>query len=820
MQRYVCIHGHFYQPPRENAWLEFVELQDSAYPYHDWNERITAECYAPNGMSRILDGYQNIVKITNNYAYISFNFGPTLLAWMAEREPTAYRTILRADKESQERFSGHGNAIAQAYNHAVLPLCNSRDKYTQVYWGIRDFEFRFGRKPEGMWLPETAVDLETLDILAEFGIRFTILSPYQAKRTRKLRARAWKDASGGKVDPSRAYEVRLPSGRQLAVFFYDGPISQAIAFEHLLDKGEAFAGRLTSAFSDARHWPQIVHIATDGETYGHHHRKGEMALGYAIHHIERNHPGMITNYGQYLERHPPTCEAEIWERSAWSCSHGVERWNSNCGCNSGGYPSWNQAWRTPLRHAFDWLRDTIASPFENKGREIFRDPWAARNEYIGVILNRCTENSEKFFAEQAADELTQDEKVTALKLMEMQRHAMLMYTSCGWFFDELSGIETTQVIQYAARTLQLYERIFGESIEPAFLDRLSAAKSNIPEHQDGRVIYEKFVRPAMVDRKKVAGHYGLISLFEPFPEEAKVYCYKVQLEDSERLEAGRSKLAIGRARITSEITQESEILTFGAMHIGDHVMNCGVRREERQEDYPTLKQEIIDPFNRADFSEVIRVLDREFCGSTYSLRSIFHDDQRKILRVILQSTLSEAEAVYRQVYETHAPMMRFLSDLSIPLPRAFSIAAEFALNSSLRAAFEDVENLDFTRINTLIDEAHVQGVLLDGPTLGYALRRTIKQLSQQFVENPDNIELMKKFEAAAGVARSLPFEVNVWRAQNNYYHMLQKIYPKRVEMASRGEAVARVWVEHFLALGKNLSVNVDVPGIPELKIAS
>ena len=820
MQRYVCIHGHFYQPPRENAWLEFVELQDSAYPFHDWNERITAECYAPNGMSRILDGYRNIVKITNNYAYISFNFGPTLLAWMSEIEPTAYRTILKADKESQERFSGHGNAIAQAYNHTILPLCNSRDKYTQVYWGIRDFEFRFGRKPEGMWLPETAVDLETLDILAGFGLRFTILSPYQAKRTRRIGARAWKDASGGKIDPSMAYAVRLPSGRRIAVFFYDGPISQAIAFEHLLDKGEAFADRLTSAFSDARRWPQIVHIATDGETYGHHHKKGEMALGYAIHHIEKNHPGMITNYGQYLERHPPTREAEVWERSAWSCAHGVERWNSNCGCNSGKYPNWNQEWRRPLRQTFDWLRDTIASPFENKAHEIFRDPWAARNEYIGVILDRCADNSDKFFAEHAAHELTLDEKVTALKLMEMQRHAMLMYTSCGWFFDELSGIETTQVIQYAARTLQLYERIFGESIEPAFLDRLSAAKSNIPEHQDGRVIYEKFVRPAMVDRKKVAGHYGLISLFEPFPDQAKVYCYKVHLEDSERLEAGHSKLAIGRARITSEITQESEILTFGAMHIGDHVMNCGVRKEDREEDYATLKQEMIDPFNRADFSEVIRVLDREFCGSTYSLRSIFHDDQRKILKVILQSTLAEAEAVYRQVYETHAPMMRFLSDLSIPLPRAFSIAAEFALNSSLRTAFEDIESLDFTRINMLIDEAHVQGVSLDGATLGYALRKTIKQLSQQFVENPDNLELMKKFEAAAGVARSLPFEVNVWRAQNNYYHMLQKIYPKRVEMASRGDALARTWIKHFVALGKNLSMSVDMPVIPEMKIAS
>src|SRR5499426_2680380 len=409
MERYICIHGHFYQPPRENAWLEFVELQDSAYPYHDWNERITAECYAPNGMSRILDGYQNIMKITNNYAYISFNFGPTLLAWMSEREPTAYRTILRADKESQERFSGHGNAIAQAYNHAIIPLCNSRDKYTQVYWGIRDFEFRFGRKPEGMWLPETAVDLETLDILARLGLRFTILSPYQAKRTRKIRGRAWKDASGGKIDPSMPYEVRLPSGRRIVVFFYDGPISQAIAFEGLLERGENLADRLTSAFSDARTWPQIVHIATDGETYGHHHKRGEMALAYALHHIESNNLAKLTNYAEYLDRHPPTQEAEIWERSAWSCAHGVDRWMNNCGCNSGGHPNWNQEWRAPLREALDWLRDTIAPQFEEKSREIFRDPWAARDAYINVVLDRSPENVERFMKEHATHELNEGE---------------------------------------------------------------------------------------------------------------------------------------------------------------------------------------------------------------------------------------------------------------------------------------------------------------------------------------------------------------------------------------------------------------------------
>src|SRR5688572_23679611 len=301
MERYICVHGHFYQPPRENAWLEFVELQDSAYPFHDWNERITAECYAPNGMARILDGDGNIEKITNNYAHISFNFGPTLLAWLAENEPETYRSILEADKESQQRFSGHGSAIAQAYNHAILPLCNSRDKETQVLWGISDFEFRFGRKPEGMWLPETAVDLEVLELLAANGIRHTILSPYQAKRTRKSRGRVWRDVSGGRVDPSMPYEVRLSSGKRIAVFFYDGPISQGIAFERLLDKGEHLVTRLLSAFSDARPWPQIVHIATDGETYGHHHKQGEMALGYALHQIEATQQARVTNYGEYLE---------------------------------------------------------------------------------------------------------------------------------------------------------------------------------------------------------------------------------------------------------------------------------------------------------------------------------------------------------------------------------------------------------------------------------------------------------------------------------------------------------------------------------------
>jgi alpha-amylase/alpha-mannosidase (GH57 family) len=811
MDRYVCIHGHFYQPPRENAWLEYVEQQDSAYPFHDWNERITAECYAPNGMSRILDASNDIAQIVNNYARISFNFGPTLLAWMAEQEPEAYRIILAADKESQNNYSGHGSAIAQAFNHTILPLSNSRDKYTQLFWGLRDFQFRFGRQPEGMWLPETAVDLETLEILVRLGIRYTILSPYQAKRTRRLKGRAWKDVNGGRVDPSTPYEVWLPSGKKVTVFFYDGPIARAVAFENLLASGETLASRLVSAFSeDGRSWPQLVNVATDGETYGHHQKHGDMALAYALHYVETNKLAKLTNYGAYLEKHPPMFEAEIWERSSWSCSHGVERWNSNCGCNSGGYPGWNQNWRSPLREALDWLRDVITPGYEQMARTLFRDPWEGRNAYIDVILNREPHNRDAFFRAQATHDLTDAERVLAFKLLEMQRHAMLMYTSCGWFFDELSGIETTQVIQYAARTLQLYEDIFGESLEPIFVGRLENAKSNIPEHQDGRLIYEKLVKPAMVNRRKAAAHYALRSLFEPFAEHERIYCYSVHLEDLAIKDTGRTKLAVGRARIISEITLEYEVLSFGAVYMGEHTMNAGVRVDGGEDNYSALKQELMDSFMRADFPDVIRILDRQFGESTYSLRSIFRDDQRKILNMLMNSAVAEAEAAYYQLYESHAAMMHCLIDLRVPSPRAFWTAADFAINSSLRHMFEDPKNLDFTRINALLDESRTLNIPLDGATLGFALRKTIKRMSEQFFENPSDLQLLLQLEAAAGLAKNLPFEVNVWRAQNNYYAMLQQnLATSFVERERGGEREAREWLRCFLGLARNLSVSIQ-----------
>lgn len=345
----------FYQPPRENAWLEEIEIQDSAFPFHDWNSRISAECYSPNALARVLDGNKDLIDLASNYARISFNFGPTLLSWMEKREPEVYQAVLEADRVSRGRFGGHGGAIAQAYNHMILPLANARDKVTQVKWGIRDFEKRFGRRPEALWLAETACNTETLEVLADEGMKFVILAPGQCKRVRKIGEEKWQEVGAG-VDPKRAYLCNLPGGKQIALFFYDGPISQGIAFSDTLSSGEKFASRLLSTYNSGEE-AQLMNIATDGETYGHHQKFAEMALAYCLKKVEETPDVELTVYGEFLAKHPPVYEAQIVENSSWSCFHGVERWRADCGCNSGMKPGWNQKWRGPLRSALDGVRD-------------------------------------------------------------------------------------------------------------------------------------------------------------------------------------------------------------------------------------------------------------------------------------------------------------------------------------------------------------------------------------------------------------------------------------------------------------------------------
>ncbi len=808
MERYVCIHGHFYQPPRENPWLRTIELQDSAYPYHDWNERVTTECYAPNTASRILDGEGRIVKIVNNYARMSFNFGPTLLLWLQEKAPDVYEAVLAADRMSQERFGGHGSALAQAYNHMIMPLANRRDKYTQVLWGIRDFEHRFGRSPEGMWLPETAVDLETLDIMAELGIQFTILAPHQASRVRRIGRRGWRDLSDGRIDPTRAYMCRLPSGRRMSLFFYDDPIARAVAFEELLTRGEQFANRLAAAFSDERSWPQLVNIATDGETYGHHRPHGDMALAFALDYIESNNLARLTNYGQYLESSPPVHEVVIVENSSWSCAHGVERWRSDCGCNTGGHSEWNQAWRAPLREALDWLRDSLASRYEETGRELLREPWAARDDYVNVILDRSPENVSRFLAEHSARPLDEAEEITVLKLLELQHHAMLMYASCGWFFDELSGIEAVQVIQYAGRAIQLAEELWNDDTESDFLERLQMAKSNIAWYRDGRRIYERSVKPTKVDLSQVVAHYAVSSLFEPYGESTNIHCYTVNRDDYRKVEVGETRLVVGRVRVTSEITRESALLSFGVLHFGDHNLNGGVRAFRGQRAYQTMVDEVTDAFSRGDLPEVIRLLDKHFLELTYSLKSLFRDEQRRVINMILASTLAEAEAAYRQTYEHHAPLMHFLADIRVPIPRELCSAAEAMMNADVRRAFQ-LETPDLDRVRSLFEETATWGLELDVQGIAYTINQTIGRLAERFRAQPGDPIALETLEGAVGLAHTLPFEVDLWKAQNAYYEVLHSAYPESRARADEGDEIARDWAGRFVALGDQLSVRVE-----------
>ncbi len=808
MGKNICIHGHFYQPPRENAWLEDIEIQDSAYPYHDWNERITAESYSPNSAARILSGNKRIIDIVNNYSRISFNFGPTLLSWMEREEPEVYEAILEADKESLKNFSGHGAAIAQVYNHMIMPLANTRDKRTQVYWGIRDFQHRFGRDPEGMWLPETAVDLETLEVLVEFGIRFTILSPYQADKVRKIGKKEWQKADGGKIDPKKPYKCVLPSGQSIIVFFYDGPIAQDVSFGDLLGNGENFAKRLYNAFDNnvEEETNQLVHIATDGETYGHHHSHGDMALAYCLYNIQENDNAELTIYGEYLDNNPPGYEVKIIEESSWSCAHGVERWRSNCGCRMRG--DWSQEWRKPLRESLDWLREKLIGIYDQEAVKYFSEPWKTRDEYISPVLNRSDENVHAFLEQESSGTLTSDQKVRALQLLEIQRHAMLMYTSCGWFFDEISGIETTQVIQYASRAIQLAERVTGRQIEDEFIQRLGNAPSNVKEIGDGAAVYTKYIKPAKIDMLRVGAHYAVSSLFGEYPESTIIHCYTAKSEFADQSVAGKLQLRIGRVRIRSKITWKQSLISYAVLYLGDHIINGGVREFNGDIDFEGMHQNIKEAFRKSDISEVFNLMDDLFGTHNYTLWHLFKDEQREVFDQILESSLERIEYSFRQIYDDEYPLMQAMREMGIPLPGPMTTSIEFVFNHDFRNILRQ-EELDFDRLEDLTEDFRSWEIELDTETLEYEASKRILQLMRDFEETPLDVDTIQTIQQLLHLLQSLPMDLDIWEAQNIYFETGKSRYSELVKQSEEGDMNAERWVEHFRILGDYLNVKVE-----------
>ncbi len=842
--RFVCVHGHFYQPPRENPWLETVEVQESAAPYHDWNERITSECYAPNGASRINDNHDEIIRILNNYALMSFNFGPTLLSWLKDKAPRTYRMILDADIASAARYSGHGSAIAQVYSHIIMPLASERDARTQIRWGIADFEHRFGRKPEGMWLAETAVNRHVLDLMAQEGIQFTILAPIQCQHIRKLADPAttpgegapgpapgtgettstpphpeqpWTPTPDGTVDPTHPYRIPLDGARSIAVFFYNGPNSRAIAFEGLLNSGEIFAKRLLSGLPpslESSEPASLSHVATDGESYGHHHKHGEMALSYAMHWIEESGAAKLTNYGEFLSRFPPQWEAEVVENTSWSCFHGVERWRSDCGCN-GGKPGWNQRWRAPLRDALDLLRDLTAPLAEKRAEGLLKDLWAARDAYIHVVLNRSFANEDRFLAAHATHKLSQSERTAVWELMELQRHTQLMYTSCGWFFDEISGIETVRIIAYAGRVLQLAARLFGPigaALEPAFLDLLAKAKSNVPDLGDGAEVYRRFVTGLRVGLEQVGAHYAISSIFRQYPEDGELFCFKVRREDHQVLASGRGRLAIGRAQLRSKVTEEVEEIAYAVLHLGDQNLSAAIRRFDPADPaelaaFSTFANDVSVAIRRANLPEVIHLIDHFFGGIGYSLSSLFADEQHRILRSILDRTLSEMEDSLRKIYDDHASLLHFLTESGMIVPPALALAAGYALNADLRRAIE-AEEFKVDDFHALLSRALADQIALDTGQLSYAagqrMKRAMIRLEAAAASDGAAGPALHMALAIAEALRSVPFEVNLWQSQNIWNDLLQR--SGAIDGSSYWSEASR---EGFRHLGIALHIAVD-----------
>jgi alpha-amylase/alpha-mannosidase (GH57 family) len=797
LKKYICIHGHFYQPPRENAWLEVIEVQDSAHPYHDWNERISAECYGPNTASRILDEKGVITNIINNYAKISFNFGPTLLSWMEVNDRETYFAVLEADKESIKLFNGHGSALAQVYNHMILPLANSRDKETQILWGIRDFEFRFNRKPEGMWLAETAVDTESLELLAKYGIKFTILAPRQARAIRKIGREDWISVNANSIDTRRPYLCKLPSGNSIVLFFYDGDIAQGVAFNGLLNDGKKFAHRLLDSFDHGSEEPQLVHLATDGETYGHHHKHGDMALAYCLDYIQRDQQSNLTNYAEFLSKFPPVYEALIHEQSSWSCVHGVERWRRDCGCHSGGKPAWNQKWREPLRESLDWLRDELILIFERESSPVLKEPWKARDEYINVILKRNDDTIRKFLRDHCK---TQVEPNQVLRLMEVQRNAMLMYTSCGWFFDELSGIETTQIMQYACRAMQLVSQVARINLEAEFLARMERAPSNVPSLQHGANIYQKFVLPSKTNLQRVGMHYAVASLFEEDPESFTVFNYTTQNEVFVKKEAGQQKLVLGVSKVRSNVTRSEKKFAFAVVYMGQHNLIGNISIDMDSELFASMQARTVTAFEEGRLGDVIGLMQTYFGPEKYTIWQLFQDEKRKVFNLITEQSMRDLEDSLRRIYNRDYPLVNALGNNDIPIPNAYRTTFEYILNADLVRCFQP-EKINIRVMERIMAELVKWELSIEDTDkverlAGESIFRELRRIASEG-DNPKRIERLNRLFP---LLRKFNIRPNLSKSQNLYFEISLE------NKAHHGRSPE--WMNQFHLLGDNLSVKV------------
>ena len=762
--RPLIVHGHFYQPPRDDPWTGEIDREPSAAPYHDWNERVTAECYRPNGWARILDEAGRIVAIVDNYEHLSFNVGPTLLSWLEANAPEVYHRILTADAH-------RGRAIAQAYGHAILPICNDRDLRTQVRWGQADFRHRFGREPEGMWLPETAVDDRVLTVLAEEGVRFTILAPGQISAVRPGPDHGWQAVDPASLDTRRAYRWRHPSQPELGVdlVVYDGDISHDVAFggfpsqvvlDRIVQQGDSEGG--------------LVAVACDGETFGHHHHFAERGVAYAMA-VEAGRRAVATPLlAEWLDGHPAEWEAQV-RLSAWSCAHGVGRWMEDCGCHTGGEPGWNQAWRRPLRNALDLLRDNANEVFERRAAKVLRDPWVARDAYVDVLLGATTID-----AFLTAHAIVGADAVEALTLLECQRHAMLMYTSCGWFFNDLAGIETLQILRYAARCLDLLEELGEPAPTEAFLDVLAQASSNSPEEGDGRDLWERHVAPARADAGRVAGHIALVELLDGDGALTELGGYDVDRQLQEMVDRGGVATSSGRVVLTHRRTRRRSEWVYGALHLGGLEVFGAVRpAADAAEDTAAVTELAEATRAGARITALLRLVTDRFGPREFGLESVLPGVGDDLLHSTAASLADRFVAAYDELRSDYHDTLVALAVAGTSLPAELRGPIELALARQLEAELAEAEGVGATDpaayagVRAVVREAREEGVQISSLRASEALRRALVAAAEEAAAEPSETTVA----AAVGMvelARDLQVPVDVGVAQERIYDAIAK----------------------------------------------
>lgn len=678
MTRYICVHGHFYQPPRENPWLEDIEREPSAAPAHDWNARIHNECYHPNTCARIRDQAGRVRGILNNYSRISFNFGPTLVHWMERRFPETLAAIVQADQESVRRFNGHGNAIAQTYNHTILPLADLRDKKTQVRWGLQEFERTFGRRAEGMWLPETAVDRETLEVLVEHDIRFTILSPRQAHRCRPLEGGAWAEVHEHTLETRRPYVCRLSGGKSIALFFYHGGLAAEVAFGGILREPSRLVERVRATLPQQLQGPALAHLATDGESYGHHSRDGEESLAYVLDTFEHDHEIQLTNYASFLSRYPPQWEVEIREKTSWSCAYGVERWRSGAGYTR---PEWNFDWRKGLRDGLDALKSQLDEIFEQEGSRYFTDAWAARDASIGYLSERSFKSMEMFLEQFLSPQGKKGEcsATDALRLLEMQHQAQLMYTSCGWFFDDISNIEAQIILRHAWNAIRMAERFADTgTLERRLLAHLSQAQSNHASWADGARVWLEAVRPSQITDERIWMSALMRALFvEKQPMEGRsfdAYVWRFLCRENRKTEKEGLCVFLGFVQATSRFTLEERRFAYCVLHLGGLDLHTWMVEILDDTTYPRLRDALEGDVRLMPAGQLYERLRERFGGPPLGIHALVSEDIEAVTSAILGDWLHRYEDIVSERAKSDIEMLYQIHEF------------EGALSSSVRFA--------------------------------------------------------------------------------------------------------------------------------------